>query len=100
MPMPVRFSLRNAFMRASRVRTSRNERRTRARNVSDTMKMRGSTENATPSSSALSRHIAIRIPASVNTSPSIATTPAASSSFRTSTSLVTRVMSRPTGLRS
>ena len=37
---------------------------------------------------------------SVNTSPKIVTTPAVNSSLSTSTSFVTRVMSRPTGVRS
>jgi hypothetical protein len=40
------------------------------------------------------------MPTSVNTSPKTATTPDENSSFSTSTSLVTRVISRPTGLRS
>ncbi len=44
--------------------------------------------------------ITIMIPASVKMSPKIATTPAVKSSLSTSTSLVTRVISRPTGLRS
>ncbi len=40
------------------------------------------------------------MPSSVNTSPKTDTTPAVNSSLSTSTSVVTRVMSRPTGLRS
>ena len=44
--------------------------------------------------------ITIMIPASVKMSPKTATTPAVKSSLSTSTSLVTRVISRPTGLRS
>ena len=40
------------------------------------------------------------MPTSMNTSPKIATTPEANSSLSTSTSVVTRVMSRPTGFRS
>ena len=40
------------------------------------------------------------MPASVKTSPNTVTTPEANRSLRTSTSVVTRVISRPTGLRS
>ena len=40
------------------------------------------------------------MPASVNTSPKTETTPDVNRSLRTSTSVVTRVISRPTGLRS
>ena len=40
------------------------------------------------------------MPTSVNTSPKIVTTPDVNRSFSTSTSVVTRVISRPTGLRS
>ena len=42
----------------------------------------------------------IMIPASVNTSPKMETTPDVNMSLMASTSLVTRVISRPTGLRS
>ena len=45
--MPLRFSFRNAFSRASRVRMSRNERRTLERNSSVTITISGSTENVT-----------------------------------------------------
>ena len=45
-------------------------------------------------------NIATPIATSVNMSPSPATTPEVKSSFRVSTSDVTRVMSRPAGLRS
>ena len=40
------------------------------------------------------------MPTSVNTSPNTVTTPDVNRSFRTSTSEVTRVIRRPTGLRS
>ena len=98
--MPVTVSFRKALSRAKRVRISRNVRRTLARNVSVTITISGSTENATSMSSALRRPIANRMPTSVNKSPKIATTPAVNSSLSTSTSFVTRVSNRPTGCRS
>ncbi len=87
-------------MRASRVRMSRNERRTLRRKVRLTIRMSGITEKVTISSSALSRPIAITMPTTVNRSPKMAITPAVASSFRASTSFVTRVMRRPIGVRS
>ena len=79
---------------------SRNERRTRERKVRVTAKMSGSTENVTSSSSTFRWIIAITMPISANTSPTVATTPAVNSSFSTSTSLVTRVINRPIGFLS
>ena len=60
----------------------------------------GSTENATSASRQSITSSTIMMPTSVNTSPKIETTPAVNSSLSTSTSVVTRVISRPTGLRS
>ena len=60
----------------------------------------GSTEKATSASRQSIHSITAMMPTSVNTSPKIVTTPEVKRSFRTSTSEVTRVISRPTGLRS
>ncbi|MGC4081579.1 MAG: hypothetical protein QM736_05545 [Vicinamibacterales bacterium] len=62
--------------------------------------MIGSTANATSASRQFIHTIIAMMPTSVNTSPKIVTTPDVKSSFSTSTSVVTRVISRPTGLRS
>ena len=62
--------------------------------------MSGSTEKATSASRQSIHTSTAMMPTSVNTSPNTDTTPAVNSSFSTSTSLVTRVISRPTGLRS
>ena len=62
--------------------------------------MSGSTEKVTSASRQSIHSITIMMPASVNTSPNTLTTPEVNRSFRTSTSEVTRVISRPTGLRS
>ena len=48
----------------------------------------------------LENNMTIMIPTSVNTSPNTVTTPELNSSFSTSTSEVTRVISLPTGFRS
>ena len=62
--------------------------------------MSGSTTKLTSASFQFMPSITIMMPTSVNTSPKIATTPEVKSSLSTSTSVVTRVISRPTGLRS
>ncbi len=62
--------------------------------------MIGRTENATSASRQSIHSITIMMPASRNTSPNTLTTPDVKRSFRTSTSDVTRVIRRPTGLRS
>ena len=62
--------------------------------------MSGRTENATSASRQSIASSTIMIPTSVNTSPKTETTPEVNRSFSTSTSVVTRVISRPTGLRS
>ena len=94
------FSCRNALIRAIRPRTVRYESRTLRRNHCVTKKMSGSTENATSASRQFIHSITTMMPTSVNTSPKIVTTPDVNRSFSTSTSEVTRVISRPTGLRS
>ena len=98
--IPVTFSCRKALMRAIHVRTWRYDSRTRRRNHCVITTITGSTENV---SSARRQSIIVSttmMPTSVNTSPKIATTPDENISLRTSTSVVTRVMRRPTGVRS
>ncbi len=87
-------------MRAIQPRTTRYDSRTLRRNHCVTRAISGSTTKLASASFQFMPSITIMMPASVNTSPKIATTPAVNRSLRTSTSLVTRVMSRPTGLRS
>ena len=62
--------------------------------------MIGMTASATSASCQFSISITMMIPASVMTSPMIETMPCVMKSFRASTSLVMRVMSRPTGFLS
>ena len=70
------------------------------RNHCETAMISGRTENATSANRQSITISTIMMPRSMKTSPKIDTTPAVNRSFRTSTSVVTRVMSRPTGLRS
>ncbi len=58
------------------------------------------TRNATSASCQFIASMTPMMNIRVKTSPKIATTPEVNISFRTSTSLVSRVISRPTGLRS
>ena len=58
----------------------------------------GRTAKATSASRQFIDSITIMIPASVKTSPKIETTPEVNRSLITSTSVVTRVISRPTGI--
>ena len=99
-PIPVMCSCRYALMRAIQVRTVRYDSRTFRRNHCVTRTMSGSTANDTTASRQFIVSRTIMIPTSVNTSPNTETTPDVNRSFRTSTSVVTRVMRRPTGLRS
>ncbi len=62
--------------------------------------MRGSTVNATSASRQFMTSIATMMPASTRTSPKIVTMPEANMSLSASTSVVTRVISRPIGFRS
>ena len=98
--MPVMFSCRNALIRAIRPRTVRYESRTLRRNHCVTNTISGSTEKATSASRQFIHSITPMIPASVKRSPKMVTTPEVNRSLSTSTSEVTRVISRPTGLRS
>ena len=87
-------------MRATQRRTSRKERRDPRRNQLVTRNSAGITAKAVRASRQSSHNMTAMMPSSVNTSPNTVTTPEVNSSLTASTSLVTRVMSRPTGLRS
>ena len=98
--MPVMRSCRKELIRASRVRMSRYALRTFRRKIEAAMMTSGSTANETSASRQSSSSIAVTIAPIVKMSPKIVTTPEVNISFSTSTSLVTRVISRPTGFRS
>ncbi len=98
--MPVMFSCRNALMRAIQPRTTRYESRTFFRNHWEMPTMIGSTAKVTSASRQFMTSIITMMPTSVSTSLNTVTTPDVNRSFRTSTSEVTRVIRRPTGLRS
>ena len=98
--MPVMRSCRYALIRAIQVRTVRYDSRAFTRNHWVIATISGSTEKA-----AIARRQSIQmrtamIPMSVNTSPKTDTTPDVKSSLSTSTSVVSRVIRRPTGFRS
>ncbi len=98
--MPVMCSCRNALIRATQARTVRYDSRTLRRNHCVTRTMSGRTAKVTSASRQSIVTSTIMMPASVKMSPKMETTPAVNMSLSTSTSVVTRVMSRPTGLRS
>ncbi len=98
--IPVMFSCRKALIRAIQVRTVRYDSRTFRRNHCVTSTMSGSTAKVASARCQSITSSTTMMPRSVNTSPKIDTTPDVNRSFSTSTSLVTRVMRRPTGLRS
>jgi hypothetical protein len=74
--------------------------RTRRRKTRAVSHTSGITANGTSASRQSSASIIVMMATRVNTSPKMVTTPEENSSFRVSTSDVTRVISRPTGLRS
>ena len=84
-------------MRATQRRTSRKVAREPARNQFVTTKKSGITEKVTRASFQFMATITPMIPKSVKRSPNTVTTPEVKSSLTASTSVVTRVMSRPTG---
>ncbi len=88
------------MIRATQRRVSRNELRAPLRNQLVSRKKRGITEKVTSASRQSSDSITAMIPTSANRSPNTVTTPEVNSSLTASTSVVTRVISRPTGLRS
>ena len=79
---------------------SRNASRTRRRKTRAVSHTSGMTEKVTSASRQSMASIMPMMARSVNTSPKRVTTPEEKSSFSVSTSDVTRVISRPTGLRS
>ena len=87
-------------MRATRARTCRYESRAFLRNQCVTRAMAGRTEKATSARRQSIQSSTTMMPPSVNTSRPTAITPDAKRSLRVSTSVVTRVINRPTGLRS
>ena len=87
-------------MRAIHVRTVRYDSRTFRLNHWVTRTMSGRTEKATSASRQSITSSTTMMPISVNRSPKPATTPEVNRSFSASTSVVTRVIMRPTGLRS
>ena len=98
--MPVTFSCRNALIRAICSRTRRYDSRAFFRNQCVTQAMAGRTAKTTSARRQSIQSSTSMMPASRKTSRNTVTTPEANSSFRVSTSEVTRVISRPTGLRS
>ena len=87
-------------MRAIQPRTSRYDWRALRRNHCVTAAMSGRTERATRARRQSMTNSTIAMPVSMKTSRNTDTTPDANRSFRASTSVVTRVIRRPTGLRS
>ena len=94
------FSCKKALIRAIQPRTLRYDSRAPFRNQWVTTAIAGSTENATSASRQSITSRTIMMPASVKTSRKTEMMPDAKRSLSASTSVVTRVMSRPTGLRS
>ena len=87
-------------MRAIFTRTSRKLSRTLPLNQEVSSSSRGTMENDTRASRQSSQNRMAAMPARTRTSPKMVTMPAVNISFRASTSVVTRVTSRPMGLRS
>ena len=98
--IPVMFSCRKALMRAIHLRTSRKEVRDPRRNQFVTTKKSGITAKVTRARRQFIHTMTPMIPNSVNRSPNTVTTPEVKSSFTASTSVVTRVIRRPTGFLS
>ncbi len=93
-------SWRNAFTRAIFTRTSRYVSRAPFRNQFVTQSIGRRIANVIAASVASRAKRIATIPPSTATSPRSATKPDVKSSFKASTSVVRRVMSRPTGVRS
>ena len=90
----------NVLSCATSLRTSRKERREPRRNQLVTTKKNGITAKVTSASFQFMYSITPMIPNSVNRSPNTVTTPDVNSSLTASTSVVTRVIRRPTGFLS
>ena len=97
--MPDRCSWRNALRRATAVRTSRKLTRARLLNQSVSRKSSGRMAKVASARRTSSATSTAAMPASSRTSPTIETMPAVNSSLSASTSVVTRVTRRPTGVR-
>ena len=87
-------------MRAMSVRTVRYDSRALRRNHCVTTAISGMTASATSARRQSITNRTMMMPTSMKMSPKIETTPAVNRSFSTSTSVVTRVIRRPTGFRS
>ena len=98
--IPEMCSWRNAFTRAILTRTSRYVSRAPLRNQFVTQSIGTRIPNVMAASAGFSTKRMTTIPVRTTTSPSSATKPDVKSSFRASTSVVRRVMRRPTGVRS
>ena len=92
--------MRKAFIWETFWRIARKERRTRLRKSTVAAKSTGSTAKETSASRALIASIATTTPSTVKRSPKTVIAPVENSSWSTSTSEPTRVMSRPVGVRS
>src|SRR6266511_1100831 len=89
--IPVKFSCRNALIRATHFRVSRNDSRAPLRNQLVSRKKRGITENVTRASRPSRASMTPMMPKRVKRSPKTVTTPEVKRSFTASTSVVTRV---------
>ena len=98
--IPLMCSCRNELMRAIAVRMRRLASRTLLRKIQVTTKIKGSTAKVARASLQFIRSMMKTNTSSRKASLTIALMPEANRSFSASTSVVTRVTSRPTGLRS
>ena len=98
--MPLMFSAMVALTRARRMRTARKDERIPSRIRLVKISSGGITRKVIRASGQFSSSSAIAIPTMVTASLRIISPPEVSNSFSASTSLVSRVISRPTGLRS
>ncbi len=96
--MPERCSWRKAASRATAARTSRKLLRARLLNQSVSRKSSGRIAKVASARRRSSATSTAAMPASTSTSPTIETMPAVNISLRASTSAVTRVTRRPTGV--
>ena len=98
--IPLMFSCSDALICAIQPRTARYDARALRRNHCVTSAMSGSTENATSASRQSIHSSTPMMPTSSTMSRNTEMTPDANRSFSASTSVVTRVIRRPTGWRS
>ena len=100
MCIPEICSCRNELSRATCLRVSRYCTRTLRRNWNTPYAMAGITASTTSASTQFRENMKYRMKAIRNRLPIMTTTPADNTSLSASTSLVVRVISRPTGVRS